>query len=202
LCDLVIEIGMSGAMTEQDPETDEATLVGISVPATDRNVEFYLDVIQRQVFDALTDPDNEWAEVYRGLHYSVDKVEFVGARTNDDGAKMAGRQVRLTVALADDPVRGEALDPETPLLQFLTKLEAVGGDEPTYQMQAAVLRSLLTGSDDPWKSLQRRHDMTASELLAVGLGPLAADELQETPEMGGAALEVLGRTAVEVEPEP
>lgn len=197
LCELVIEMGVSGAMVDLNPDTGETTLVGISVPATDSSIEFKLDIIQRQVFDALTDPDNEWAEIYRGLHYGVEKIDYVGARNNDDGQKLAGRQVRITVAMADDPVQGEALESDTPFLKFLTKLEA--SDDPDYQQYAAVMQAVLEGSDEPWKSLQRRHGMTASELHALGRGPLADDEDRSTPVFDEARLEVDDRPSVTVE---
>ncbi|WEJ33867.1 hypothetical protein [Devosia sp. SD17-2] len=192
LCDLVIEIGMSGAMTEQEQETDETVLVGISVPSTDRTIEFFLDVIQRQVFDALSDPDNAWAEIYRGLHYRLAKIEYLSARTSDDGSKIAGRQVRLTVDLADDPVRGEVMDADAPLLQFLDKLEEM--TDPTYQTQAALMRSLLTGENEEWKSLQRRHGLTLAEMRALELG--------DDPDIGPLAevdFDIDGRPIVTVE---
>ena len=106
-CVLVIESGISMAMTETNSETDVSEIVGVSIPPSDRAFEFYLDVVQRQVLDALSDPDNAWAEIYRSLHYSVTKVEIGGRRNTDDGQRLAGHQIRITLNLIDDPVRGE-----------------------------------------------------------------------------------------------
>jgi len=195
MCVLVIESGVSMAMTATNPETDVSEIVGISIPPSDRAFEFYLDVVQRQVLDALSDPDNAWAEIYRGLHYSVAKVE-IGGRRNTDGQRLAGHQIRITLSLLDDPVRGEALDPQSPLAAFLTKLQ--GTDDPIYQAQATTMQSLVGGSDPDWKTLQRRHGMTAAELHALGRGPLAGDEDRVTPEMGQGAAEIDRSGTIEV----
>lgn len=195
-CDIIFEMGVSSAMFQTDPVTSETVMIGINIPATDSSREFFLDVVQRQIRDALTDPDNAWAEIYRNLHYRVRKIEFAGARNTEDGQKLAGHQMRLTVDLADDPVKGEGLHPETPLLKFLEALDAT--DDADYQEQAAKMRSLLTGSTEEWEQLQTRHGMTAGELLALGQGPLSADVDRATPSMDSGTLDVAGRTSVAV----
>lgn len=196
-CVITFEIGLSSAMLERDQETGAAVLVGINIPATDRNWEFYLDIVQRQITDALTDPENAWAEVFRGLHYEVLKIEFAGARNADDGQKLAGHQLRLTVALADDPLKGEELAPGSTFLAFLAALEGTG--DAVYLEQAETMRALLSGSDMPWLSLQRRHGMTAAELLALGHGPLADDDDRSAPEMESGTVEVDGLVSVTVD---
>ncbi|WP_108459192.1 hypothetical protein [Devosia naphthalenivorans] len=194
VCDIVFEMGISAAMTELDKSTGATTLIGIEVPASDSTKEFYLDVVQRQLADALNDPENAWGEIYRGLHYRVRKTEFVGARNADDGQRLAGHQLRITVDLADDPVMGEELDPQAAFAQFLAALEATS--DSTYLTQAATIRSLLTGTDEPWQSLQRRNGMTASELLALGRGPLANDKERATPPMSAGTAEWNGGPTV------
>ncbi|WP_172123216.1 hypothetical protein [Devosia sp. 919] len=191
VCDIVFEMGVSLGMTEVDQDTGEATLVGIQVPASDSTKEFFLDIVQRQLADALNDPDNPWAEVYRGLHYGVTKLEYAGARNADDGQRLAGHQMRISVQLADDPVKGDALDADAPFSGFLDLLEA--SSDPVRQTQAATIRSLLAGSNEPWQSLQRRHGMTASELLALGRGPFAGDEERASPMMEGATIDLQRR---------
>jgi len=195
VCDIVFEMGVSLGMTEVNQDTGEATLVGIQVPASDSTKEFFLDVVQRQLTDALTDPDNPWAEIYRGLHYDVVKIEYAGARNADDGQRLAGHQMRISVRLADDPVTGEELDPQAAFAQFLAALEATS--DSTYLKQAATIRSLLAGSNEPWQSLQRRHGMTASELLALGRGPVAGDQERASPVMAAATINVQGRPPLE-----
>lgn len=186
LCDIIFEMGVSLAMLETDEETGVTTMVGINIPASDRNQEFFLDIVQRQICDALTDPANEWADLYRGLHYRIVKIEFAGARNADDGQRLAGHQMRLTLDLADDPIAGEPLDPGTPFMRFLTALEAAEG----YSEQVSVIRGLIGGSRETWEQLQRRNGMTAAELLALGHGPLASDVDRSTPPLESATIDV------------
>jgi hypothetical protein len=197
LCDIIFEIGVSSAMLETDQVTGASVLVGINVPASDRNREFFLDIVQRQICDALTDPANPWSEIYRGLHYRIAKIEFAGARNADDGQRLAGHQMRLTVDLADDPVAGEPLHPDTPLMLFLGALEGV--DDPSYAKQAQIMRGLVAGSSDDRARLQRRHGMTAGEIDALGYAqpPLADDG--SVPEMEMVDLDVYGLSPVRVQ---
>lgn len=189
-CVLVLEAGISQAMTQLDTETGARTLIGVNIPAADENVEFFLDMVQRQVIDALTDPDNAWAEIYRSLHYRVTKIEVGGKRNADDGQRLAGHQTRITLDLVEDPVRGEPLEADSPLGQFFAAMEATGNS--IYQVQAQTMQAILGGNDPDWKVLQRRHGMTASELLALGRGPVEGDEDRDTQEFETGAYEIEG----------
>lgn len=186
-CTLIIEAGISQAMTELDEETGATTLVGVNIPATDQAFEFYLDMVQRQIVDALTDPDNEWSEIYRDLHYRVTKIEVGGKRNTDDGQRLAGHQTRITLDLIEDPIRGEQILPDSPLGRFFAAVEA-GGNE-VYQAQAQTMLAVLEVNDADWKALQRRHGMTATELLALGHGPVSGDEERATPDFVDGTLD-------------
>lgn len=165
LCDIIFEMGVSSAMLEVDPETEKTFLVGINIPGSDRNREFFLDIVQRQICEALTDPANDWADIYRGLHYSIAKIEYAGARNTEDGQRLAGHQMRLTVALGDEPEKGVSLDALSGFMRFLTALEATGN--PEYSVQATTMRDLISGVSEDWEAVQRRNGMTAAELLSL-----------------------------------
>lgn len=197
LADIVFEMGISAAMTELDPETGLSTLVGINVPASDSTKEFFLDIVQRQLVDALNDPDDPWAEIYRGLHYRVRKIEYVGARNADDGQRLAGHQMRITVELADDPVKGEPMAPEAALLQFVTKLAATNNE--IYKAQATAMQALLGTPADDLKVTQRRHGLTAAEMKALGLEVSPGEDTDQPAVATDATLEISGREAVTVE---
>ncbi|WP_062111132.1 hypothetical protein [Aureimonas sp. AU40] len=195
-CVLVIEIGISMAMTELDRETGQSTIVGVSVPASDRAFEFFLELVQRQVLDALSDPDSVWADIFRALHTRVEKMEVGARRTSDNGQKLAGHQTRLQLALMPDPVRGAPLDPRSAMARFLTALEAEG--EATYVAQAVAMRSVLGGIAPDWKLHQARRGLTRMELHALGLGPLEADTDRTTPPFAGARVDAGGAGVREV----
>lgn len=196
--ELIFETGVTIAMTQTDHETGESYIVA-GVRATDDALEFMLDMVARQIMDALGDPDSEWADIFRGLNYRVDKVER--ARTSgEDGTRFAAQQIRLTVELIEDPVRGEPLDEEAPFARFLTKLETMPAPYPVY---AAMMRAQIEGSNRPWETVQRRLGLTREELLALGLGPIAGDVERATPDFATGTIEVAGSgTIATVEAEP
>jgi len=195
-CVLVIEAGISQAMTELDEETGTTTLVGINIPASDQGFEFFLDIVQRQITEALTDPDNAWAEIYKSLHYRVTKIEVGGKRNTDDGQRLAGHQTRITLELIEDPVRGESIEPDSPLGMFFDAMQS--SENQIYQAQAVTMLALVGGADPDWKVLQRRHGMTAAELRALGRGPVEQDKERVTPELDRASYEVENVGAGEV----
>lgn len=189
--DLLFETGIAQSMVVTDPDTDEQVLV-TGVPVTDEAMELQLDLVARQITDALTDPDDEWAEIFCGLFFRVVKIER--ARTSSaDGTRVAAQQIRLTVELIEDPVRGEPLDEEAPFARFLTKLETMPAPYPVY---AAMMRAQIEGSNRPWETAQRRLGLTREELLALGLGPIAGDVERATPDFASGTIEVAGSGTV------
>lgn len=189
--ELVIEIGVAATMVYRNEAGDKEVAAGI--PATDDAFELYLDVVGRQIADALSDIDSPWADIWRGLCYSVGKIER--ARTSSaEGTRLAAHQIKMTVDLIDDPVRGEPLEAGTPFFEFLAKLEA-SEDAPTL-VKAAMMRAQITGTNEPWEAAQRKLGLTRAELLTLGLGPIAGDLERSTPAFEAGTVEVAGTGAV------
>lgn len=184
LCELIFEVGISSAMLQVDEDTEETVIVGINIPGSDRNREFFLDIVQRQIADALTDPDNEWADIYRGLHHRIVKIDTAGARNTDDGQRLAGHQTKLTVALGDEPEIGVGLDPSCAFARFLDALDA--SEDRSYNGQAAILRGLIVGSGSEWEMIQRRNGLTTAEVeildyIPPPVPPTPDDPLEPDP---------------------
>ncbi len=191
--ELLIEIGVAATMAYRNGDGDKEVAAGI--PATDDSFELFLDIVGRQIIDALSNADDPWADIWRGLCYRVGKIER--ARTSSaDGTRLAAHQIKMTVDLADDPVCGEALEPDLPLARFLARLDAMPMPGPA---QAAMMRAQISGSDTAWKDAQRRLGLTRSELLALCLGPLAQDVDRATPDFEAGSIEVTGGDAVATE---
>lgn len=196
--ELIFETGVTIAMTQTDSETGESYIVA-GVRATDDALEFLLDMVARQIVDALGDPDGEWADIFCGLIYRVDRIER--ARTSgEDGTRFAAQQIKFTVELIEDPVRGEPLDEDAPFARFLAKLDAMPAPYPVY---AAMMRAQIEGSNRPWETALRRLGLTREELLALGLGPIVGDVERATPDFAAGDIEVAGSGSIAtVEAEP
>lgn len=164
--ELLFESGITAAMTETDPVTDESKIIGVGIPATDRAFEFYLDIIARQIGDALTDPDNEWGQIFMGLSHKLTSVKR--ARTSGDGSgqRLAGQQISVTADLLPDPVRGKAIADTHPLAVFFAKADTV----PTLSDEVALMRAALAGTASDYDAMRDRFGRVAAEGNAGGAG--------------------------------
>ncbi|MCG6115101.1 MAG: hypothetical protein MEQ84_07865 [Mesorhizobium sp.] len=198
LTEIEFEMGIAATMTETDPETGASEIVG-GLPATDPAYEFHLDMVARQIADTLNDPDSEWADIFRGLIVRIAKIEHARTSSGHIGVRLAGRQVRLTALLIDDPMKGEALPPDAPFAKLIARLAAHAS--PVRRAQGVMMEAAISGSNKPWEIVQRRLGMNADELFNLGLGPLMQDEDREAPDVELATLDLDGSGSVEVEPE-
>lgn len=162
LTDLVIETGIASTMTETDPESGESKIIGLGIPATDRAMEFFLDCVGRQVTSALSDPNSEWAEIWRSLSNSVIKIER--KRTSDSsGTRIAAHQLAITLDLLPDPVFGQAVASTSTWAKLFAKME-VSNHPYLATMQA------LVGSPDgvlASEAQRRRFGLTLDEARAL-----------------------------------
>lgn len=183
--DLTIESGIATNMVETDPETGVSQIVGVGVPATDKAMEFYLDCVDRQIINALTDPNNEWAEIWRGLSSVVSKI--VRKRTSDaTGTRIAAHQTVISADLLADPVFGEAVASTSIWARLFAKME-----EAEHPYLAAM--QALIGSPDgvlDSEAQRRRFGMTLDEAraltdIAVQPGEPTEPNLEIVTSVGG-----------------
>lgn len=171
--DIVFEAGITGAMTQTDPATDETVLVGIGIPATDTGMEFQLDMVIRQIGDALTDPENEWAEIYRGFISRLLRIDR--ARTaSTEGMRLAAHQLRLTVEILPDPPKGSALAATSALARFFAKAEQLADDD--VQTQIAMMKAQLSAGALSWHEPLRRFGLTRPDADAMLVTPVEGAE--------------------------
>lgn len=194
--EIVLEWGVTAAMSATDPETGESIIEGVGIPATDDAMEFQMDLVGRQIADVLTDPDNEWAEIFRSFCFSFASIDRERASNDRDGIRLAGHQMKITAALIDDPVKGEAL-PEA-FAALFDRLDAHAS--ATVRTKSSLMRAQATGVATDWETLQRRLGMTAGELGALGEGPIEGDQTRETPAFGQGVIAVPGRPDETVTP--
>jgi hypothetical protein len=107
--DFVCEFGAATPMAQTDPETGESVIAGVDIPATDAALEMALDLVDRQIGNALTDPESAWTALWQRLSDRVDKIERKRAVTADNGVRLAARQLRIRLECKPDPVFGQPL---------------------------------------------------------------------------------------------
>jgi hypothetical protein len=163
--EIVFEAGITAAMTETDPVTDESVVVGIGVPATDRALEFFLDMVIRQVGDTLTDPENEWAQIFQSFIISVSNVSRARTSNDSDGVRLGGHQLRLNVSLLADPVKGEPLKPTSALAKFFAKAATLG--DAAVLAQIDMMQAQIAGEALSLELIQRRFGLISEEAGAM-----------------------------------
>lgn len=195
--DLVIEIAVAATMVYRNEANEKEVAAGI--PATDDAFEFYLDVVGREVVNALSDPDSAWAEIWRWLSGSIVSIER--KRTSDaTGARIAAHQLVLKLDLFPDPVFGEPVAETSVWAQFFNKLAEPTLPNPAYDPNerpdepefivdpviAAKATMLLTLIGDPSGVLEndarrRRFGLTFEESCKMLLEPMtgAPDTISE-----------------------
>lgn len=167
MIDVLFEYGITASMTETDPETGESTIM-TGFPATDAAFELFLDVVGRQIVNALTDPANDWGVIFWGVATRVAKV--VRRRTADvaNGARVAAHQLVLTVETLSEPQTGAARSNDCPYMRFLGLLDAGTASQ---QRVATSMRGLLLPIDaDEMATWRRTFGLREIEAEMLGRG--------------------------------
>ena len=176
--EFVFEAGVTAAHIETDPETGESTIYP-GIPGTDSAFEVHLDLVVRQIGDALSDADNAWAEIFRKLVSVFSKIERARTSGDGNGVRLAAQQLRVTAVLRPDPIRGTELKPTHPLAMFFAKaatLTVPNPDhdpddpdspasipDPVVSAQVALMQAQLSGAEYDWQSMMRRYGLTRTE---------------------------------------
>lgn len=177
--DIMFEIGITAAMVSVDPETEAKEIIGVGIPATDPSFEFFLDVVGRQIVNALMDPTCEWAEIWRSLSSRVMKIER--RRTSDaaTGTRIAAHQLIVTLDVLSDPPQGEPLAATSVWARLFAKMESI--NDPLVAKKLVAMRSLVGTPDGvrAHEAQRRRFGMTlqeARELFDIAVEPAEATE--------------------------
>jgi hypothetical protein len=176
--DIIFEAGIASTMTTSDPDTDESMIVGVGLPPTDGAMEFYLDMVMRDIDDVLTDPDNVWSQLYQGFISAVGLVERRRAGSDSAGQRVAGQQLKVSATLLADPIRGDALRATSVMARFLAQVETI--NDARLCAQADMIVARLSGSAEAWKIVQRRYGLTRDESEALGISPTGDNEISIT----------------------
>lgn len=184
LTEIAFDIGISTQHVEVDPDTDESVILP-GLPAIDDAMEFYLDLVARQVLDALNDPADPWADIYRSFVPKIASIDRACATSGVAGVRVALHQIRLQADLLPDPVRGRPLTPEGPMARFMALAE--GLDEVT-RIKAARMLAQIEGDATPLDIAIRRYGFTAAEAKALLLAPV--DGVPEGTTVGDVVVNI------------
>lgn len=155
------------------------------------------DMVLRQIGDALTDPNNEWAEVFRLFCQRYIATERARTASDDRGTRLAAHQLKLTVDLWPDPARGTALADTHPLVRFFEMAQTITVPNPDPTMpnpayphdsdypripdpdapefvqdpviaaKVAMMQACLAGTEFDWQLALRRYGMTLPQADAL-----------------------------------
>lgn len=165
--DILFEASIATPHLIADPDTDQQVIVE-GVPATDANFEFMLDLVIRQIADALVDPDNEWANIFNAFSNGIIKVQRARVGSNGHGARLAAHQLKLTYNAITDPVRGVDLPVNGALHRFFEKAESdLIPRMPTMEKNIALMKAQIHGDADALKKAMRRYGLIHDEADAM-----------------------------------
>ncbi len=168
--DIVFEAGVTTAHAVTDAETDESVILGM--PATDATFEFHLDMALRQTGDALNDPENEWAEIFRSLCLSFQSASRSRISGDTNGMRLAAHQLKITANMVAEPLRGEPLKPGSPFARFLAKCESdLVPNDPSMVEKIALMRAHLSGDASELHTAMRRYGLIHDEADAMLITP-------------------------------
>lgn len=166
--ELLFETGVTAMMLEVNEQDATAVIPQIGIPDADGNFEFTLDLISREIAQALTDPDNAWGQIFLSFIYRTVSVERGRVGNINEGVRLAAHQTKITVDLIDDPEPHRTLDPDTPFARFIAM--AGTSEDESLQKKATFIEAIITGDREPLERLQQLHGMTVQDLAALGLG--------------------------------
>lgn len=171
MTEFLFEAGVTAAMQVTDPDTDESVIYP-GIPGTDAAFEFHLDLVMRQIGDVLTDPQSEWAEIFRSFHRGNMKIERARTSQDNSGVRLAAQQMRVTVELIADPPAKQALPQQHKLAKFFAK----AAELPELSSRIALMQSVFSGTQYSWQSSIQRYGMTHSEADSMLLTPIVGAE--------------------------
>lgn len=197
-----LAIEMAVAQAVQVPVADGENEVAIVIPGTDAGIEITLDLMERQVRLALTDPLSPWAEIWRRLVLKIVDIRVLRGANARKGERFAARRLEIRVETLADPVPG--MNVGEVWADFLALAEADTGGDGLAGL-AAEIRAQIEGSEMvDWRRAQAALGLTGAGIGGIGLAPLLdhpADPADDPAGLREVALDPLGLT-LEVDEAP
>lgn len=170
--DLTLVIGVAGAYRVKVKGGEgEEEVTEFAFPPTDESAELSLDVIERQIKMALTDPNNPWAEIWKGLVVGIDQWSSTRGASTKEGARYAARQLVIRLQPVDDPVPGAAAKGAWKAFLEAIEAESAHGGDRDLGPTPALLRALIEGKEmAPEVRAAMENGWTQGVTSALGIG--------------------------------
>jgi hypothetical protein len=147
---------------------------------TDEAIELTIGLISRQVIQALVAPDNPWAELWRQMTISREKVEIRRGGPGQEqqetptAVRYASRILRFWVCVVGEPGYGEGVSDDQRAF-WPRLLTAFDGDQEMAPLGALLREHFEREPGLPsWRSEQVYGTYTQEALITLGITPLLA----------------------------
>lgn len=162
-------------------------LVEITIPHTEPGMEASLAFMARQVYRAMMDPLDPWAELLKEFMSKVTKTMARRGADATDGTRYAARQLVFVCDPLYEPDFGERITPDDPWGRLIALMEA----DPELADLAEVLRAEIeTGTDlASWRRVEASRGWTDAAVRIYGDAPVDPTETGEAPWLTEATIE-------------
>lgn len=139
-------------------------------PETDASMELTIGMIERTIILALSDPNNEWAELFRSFALGIDVGISNRGSSMRDGVRFAGRQLVFSIKLPSDPAPDQQIKPLWARFLALAELDA------DLAQLVPMFQAMITGEDSDladWQTLAGAYALTEPVARALKIAPPA-----------------------------
>lgn len=149
--------------TQADIEDPQNAGQVIQIGQTDAAREATLNILDRQWRAALSDPSNEWADLFRRLKVDIVSVRDQRMVDPENSARLAARFTEVTLSVVNEPEFGVGI-PED-IDAGIAMLEAMSD----YAHLGPIWRALLSTAADEWRVTQAKIMASDTVMGALGL---------------------------------
>lgn len=190
---MAFEFGVTGSMpivTAEgsylvDADTGQIILAEREKPL-DAEINIVIEIIDRQIRVALSDPDNPWAELWRKFLRGPYAVDSIRGASDKDSLRFGARKLTITGGLlAEPPYRSPVADGSA----WRAFLDALDGSQIAHLKPDFEQLLGTAESDDGVDLLRRRYGHTIGEATKLGYAPVRTEAIagHEIDEDAGSA---------------
>jgi len=175
---LVLEIGVASKVEGKTGSME------VKIPLTDEGMELALDMVEAQAIGALFgDPQNDWAELLKGLVLKVERMSGQRGASSDRDHRWAARQISIICDVVSDLPSGVPVPEDHPIRKFIE----VSKDHPEANMEHVeqICEAFCADKGAPqWEQMQATLGVRRLGLRAIGLAPISSEIKLEATEHG------------------